>query len=278
MIRINQSFLILYICFFAGNSSAQLKSSGDFIQQTMLHPADAFTAYTFEKGEWAYNQAITPYPSWAWWGITDWLTAEIDIEAWLGGVPSLNFRFALKEQNNQWPALAYETMFQYIKNEFDQFHNLDFLEINRQGSSWYNRINASWNLQEMWHLHISGGFTYAKKIEINNTKYNDIHYTGNSFSNLFSPDFSCGIDRRAKDWISFHSTMSYGSTFLYADNIPRKQQFSLATRIAPLSKSKRGFFNSLRIELAFLYINFPDAKESFSGPIGFLYWQWNRKN
>ncbi len=107
----------------------QSNDKQNLLDETMLHPADNFTAYNFKKGEWAYNQALTPYPSWAWWGITDWLTAELDFEAWLGGVPSFNFRFALKEQNEILPSLAYETMYQYIKNEFDQFHNLDYLNI-----------------------------------------------------------------------------------------------------------------------------------------------------
>jgi len=104
---------------------SQSDTTKSLINETMLHPADAFTGYVYKKGEWGYNQAITPYPSWAWWGITDRITTELDLEAWLGGVPSFNFRIGILKQSGFKPALAYETMFQYLKEDFDQFHNLD---------------------------------------------------------------------------------------------------------------------------------------------------------
>jgi hypothetical protein len=55
----------------------------------------------------------------------------------------------------------------------------------------------------------------------------------------------------------------------------RKQQFIIATRVAPFMNSSKGFLNSLRLEFAFLHAYFSDAQESLSGPIGFIYWQWN---
>jgi len=93
----------------------------------MLHPGDAFTGNVLKKGEFVYNQALTPYPSWAWWGITDRITAELDFECWLGGVPSFNFRLGILKQKHIIPTIAFETMFQYLKNEQDQFHNLNYL-------------------------------------------------------------------------------------------------------------------------------------------------------
>jgi len=243
------------------------------INETMLHPGDAFTGYVYKKGEWAYNQALTPYPSWAWWGVTNWMTVEIDIEAWLGGVPSFNFRFGLIKQQKWRPAIAYETMFQYLNETRDQFDNLDYLQINRQGTNWYNHLNMSWKVGTKWHLHLAGGVTYADSISISNG--DPSNYIGSSFRHLVSPDLSLGLDWRMKNWISLHSTSSYGSTFLYADNIVRKQQFTLATRMAPFINNQKGFFNSFRFELTLLYVYFKDAKESFFGPIGFLYWQWD---
>ncbi|MFW5851471.1 MAG: hypothetical protein ACOCWB_04540 [Bacteroidota bacterium] len=34
--------------------------------EIMLHPADASIRYVLKKGEFIYNQALTPYPNWAW--------------------------------------------------------------------------------------------------------------------------------------------------------------------------------------------------------------------
>jgi hypothetical protein len=252
-------------------------NSNGLQSEIVLHPADASTGYVLKKGEFIYNQAITPYPSWAWWGINNWITAEIDLECWLGGVPSFNFRFGLLKQKKLNPSVSFETMFQYLKNERDQFENLDYLNIYRKGGNWYNHINFSWKLYEKWHIHLSGGATYVENIKI--SKGNTLIETGKSFEKYISPDFSLSLDFRCKKWISFHSTASYGSTFLYADNIIRKEQFCIATRTAPFINSDKGFFKSFRIELAFLHANFQDAEASITGPIGFLYWQWNwRKN
>ncbi|HBO74965.1 MAG TPA: hypothetical protein DD653_09800 [Marinilabiliales bacterium] len=242
--------------------------------EIMLHPADGFTGYVLKKGEFAYNQALTPYPSWAWWGITDKITTELDFECWLGGVPSFNFRFGLLKQKKIRPSVSFETMFQYLKDERDQFENLDYLNVIRQGKNWYNHINLSWQIADIWHVYLSGGATYIDNTVISNG--DTLHEYSKSFRNYISPDFSISLDYRFKKWISFHSTASYGSTFLYADNIIRKEQIILATRIAPFINNDKRFFNSFRIELAFIRADFIDAKESITGPIGFLYWQWNR--
>ncbi|MBN1186930.1 MAG: hypothetical protein JXB49_31930 [Bacteroidales bacterium] len=63
--------------------------------ETMLHPADAFTAYAFKKREFEYNQALTHYPRRVWCGITNRITAKLDLECWLGGVPGFNFRIGI---------------------------------------------------------------------------------------------------------------------------------------------------------------------------------------
>jgi len=266
------TFLLFFIisCQILFSQSDTTKS---LINETMLHPADASTGYVYKKGEWGYNQALTPYPSWAWWGVTDRITTELDFEAWLGGVPSFNVRIGVLKQKELIPALAFETMFQYLKEDLDQFHNLDYLDVNREGANWYNHINMSWKVRHKCHIHLAGGMTYAEKLQISNS--DSLNYTGKSFTNLISPDFSLALGWCFKDWISFHSSISYGSTFLYADNIARKQQFVLATRIAPFIRSNKGFFNCFRFEIAYVNAHFRDAIQGFSGPIGFLYWQWN---
>ncbi|MCK4575818.1 hypothetical protein KAU34_05390 [candidate division WOR-3 bacterium] len=245
------------------------------INENMLHPLDSFTGYTFNKGEWAYNQAITPCPSWACWGITDWLTTEFDFECWLGGVPSFNFRFALSKQHGIHPALAYETMFQYIFKEINLLEGYDSLRVVRKGSSWYNRINASWRLSEQIRLHLSLGSTYAKSILIEN--YNRPEYSGKYYKELLSPDLSLGFDWRIAKWLSFHSAGSYGTTFIYLDNVPRKYQFTYGFRIAPFLKSQWSILGNFRVELSSIFFYFPEAKETVSMPIPifpYFYWQW----
>jgi hypothetical protein len=243
------------------------------ISENMLHPVDASTAYTFKKGEWAYNQALTPYPSWAWWGVTDFLTIELDFEAWLGGVPSFNLRFALSEQKHLKPAIAFETMYQFLSNEFDLLEDYEYLNINRKGNSWYNRVNLSWEVSKKSYLHLSTGATYSEMLVIENN--DTTNYKGNRYSNLISPDFSISIDYRFKKWISLHLTGSYGSTFLYLDNVPLKQQVAIGTRLAPFINDKLGFLRNFRIEIAIISFYFKDADERVGGPIGFIYWQWN---
>ncbi len=267
--------IIFILCFLMTGQLlfSQSDSINSLINETMLHPADSFTGYVYKKHEWGYNQALTPYPSWAWWGITDRITAELDFEAWLGGVPSFNFRIGIIKNNDWMPAIAFETMYQFLSEERDQFDNLSYLKISRKGSSWYNHINLSWKIKNSIHFHIMNGATYSENILISNG--DSTNHIGNSYKNMLHPDYSFGIGWRIQKWITLHSTYSYGSTFLYADNIPRKQQFVLATRVAPFIKSKKGFFNSFRFELAFLYAKFIDADQYISGPIGFFYWQWN---
>lgn len=266
-------FFALIFSLFSHLSFSQSDTVKSLVQETMLHPGDAFTAYTYKKNEFGYNQALTPYPSWAWWGITDWLTTELDLEAWIGGVPSFNFRLRMMKQKKWVPTIAFETMFQYLSKQRDQFHNLDYLYIGRQGASWYNRINMSWKVGKQFHFHLSGGTTYAQHLSfgVDSTQASD----SGLFSKTFHPDASFGIGWRYKDWGSLHTTISYGSTFLYADNLPRKQQFSFAARFAPFIRTKIGILNSFRIELAYLYNNYPETDVSFGGPIGFVYWQWD---
>ncbi len=273
-IKIQFTVLILTISILiSAQQTNDFNRAAGLQSEIMLHPADASTGYVLKNGEFSYNQALTPYPSWAWWGITDWVTTELDLECWLGGVPSFNFRFGLLKQKAIRPSVSYETMFQYLKDEKDQFENLDYLNINRKGKSWYNHINLSWQVSSLWYIHLSGGATYVDYANISNG--DTVNVIGKSFENFISPDFSISTDYRFKKWISFHTTASYGSTFLYADNIIRKEQLCIASRIAPFVNSEKGFFKSFRIELAFLHANFNDAEENITGPIGFLYWQWN---
>lgn len=269
-------FIPLITVFFTGTKVTELYANNNktdgLKSEVMLHPVDAFTAYTLKKGEWIYNQALTPYPSWFWWGITDNITTELDTECWLGGVVSLNFRFKLLNQRTFIPTVAFETMYQYLPREIDQLDTYDPLSVKRKGHLWYNRINLSWEIKKNLYLNISGGATFLENLTIDNS--DTVNYEGETYNNRVTPDISAGIDFRACEWLSLHAVASYGTTFIYLDNVPRKQQFNVGARFAPFYKHKNGILRNFRLELAILTFRFKEVNHLVSGPLGFIYWQW----
>jgi len=254
----------------------------------MLHPADAFTGYTLKKNEFVYNQSpfTLPLPSWAWWGITDKITMEIDLLPLVGGffqephlpVPSFNFRFKLNEAINKQPQLAFETMFQYLWQTQNQ-SDLEELFVERQGGwSFFNRINASGKLGRKTFIHSSAGITYTQNLLVHNN--DSMNYVGKFFKHTINPDFSLSIDYRWRPWISTHFTSSYGTTFVYLDNIPRKYQLSYGFRVAPFYQSRFGILRCFRAELIGLYIYMPDSKSAIKQELPifpYFYWQWTLK-
>ncbi len=278
----NNLFVILIL--FPIWVSGQSDSLKGLQTETFLHPADGFTAQTLKKGEFVYNQSpfTFPLPSWAWWGITDHITAEIDLLPLIGGlfqephlpVPSFNFRFKLFEQNNGVPAIAFETMYQHLWNEVTQSDQPNAI-VSRRGNSWYNHLNFTWKINATLYSHMSLGATYVENLYFSN---NDIPNPVEKFyPKSFTPDFSWSLDYRWRPWISLHATGSYGTTFVYLDNIPRKQQISYGFRVAPFYKSKWSFLRTFRAEFIGFYIYLPDIHESITSilPIfPYFYWQW----
>ncbi len=286
------SFLAIVAISFAlltyppAHSSTELGPHEGALQtETFLHPMDGFTGFTLKKGEFIYNQSpfTLPLPSWAWWGVTDWLTAEIDFLPLIGGffiephlpVPSFNFRFKIQEgRQGLKPWLAFETMVQYLYKEHKQF-DLENLVIERQGASWYNRLNASFQLTPRTFLHMSGGATYSHRLLIKNK--NRTTEKSKLRKDQIFPDASVSFDHRPRPWLTLHLTASYGTTFVYLDNIPNKYQVAYGFRIAPFLKSSEPIFRALRAEFTALYIYFPDANEELFLPIPifpYAYWQW----
>ncbi len=256
--------------------------------EVLLHPANGFTAYTLKKGEFIYNQSpfTLPFPSWAWWGITDNITAEIDLLPLIGGffqephlpVPSFNFRFKIKDQKGVSPAIAFETMYQHLwrtQNQSDQSN----LRIERQrGNTWFNRFNFSLKNANNLHLHFSAGLTYTENLLIENK--DTANYIGEFFPKTINPDVSFSLDWRIKPWLSSHFTSSYGTTFVYLDNIPRKYQLSYGFRLAPFYKNKYGILKHFRKEFIGFYMWLPDAQESIESVVPifpYFYWQWTLK-
>lgn len=284
-------FTFLFLCqslVFSQTDSSGIKHRDTLAglqTDTYLHPVNSNTAYTLKKGELVYNQApqALPLPTWGWVGITDWLTAEIDFLPLVGGllvkpnlpVPSFNFRFRLMHQKKFAPALAYETMVQYLYTEFDQSTN-PYFSTYREKTSWYNHLNASWKLGSRFYIHAAVGCTYAQYLRLVNK--DSTNYQEKIFKNNITPDFSIGFDYRLKR-ISFHLTSSYGTTFNYIDNVPRKFEIMYGIRLAPFYKTKCGFLRTFRMEWAGFYDAFPDIGAKAYVPlfIPYVYWQWTVK-
>lgn len=253
--------------------------------EIMLHPADGNTAYTLKKNEFIYVQSplTLPMPSFGWWGITDRITAEFDFLPILGGLltkphipwPSLNFRFGLRKQNKLIPALAFETMFQYLFDTIDQSNN-PFFASWRQGASWYNHLNASWCIKRVFFIHVSAGATYSQYLQLINK--DSVKYQEKTFIEKVTPDLSLSLDYRKKR-ISYHATVSYGSTFIGIDNVPRKFQVIYAIRLAPFYKNKFGILRSMRLEWPGVFVSFPTIKAHGYLPVWvpYFYWQWTIK-
>lgn len=241
------------------------------IKQTLLHPMDSFTAYTLDKNEWVLNFPLTP--GWVMWGVTDDITVELDAECWLGGVPSVNARFSLADQNGMLPAMAFESMYQYLPHTVNLLEDYEYLNVRRSGSSWFNRVNLSWGLSNRINLHLSPGATYSERLEIDNGQRSP--FLSVVDNDLFQGDISVGLDWRISDWLSAHTSVSEGVTFVYLDNVPGKRQVASGVRVAPFVRMSQPILRNLGVELAVLSISFPDIDETLTGPMFYLYWQWN---
>jgi hypothetical protein len=189
------------------------------LKECMLHPFDIPTAYTLARGEVVYNQALQPWPTWGFWGVTDRMTAELDFEAWLGGVPSLNFRYRLMDRKGAIPTLAWETMYQYVGQQCDLLADDDEYDVERRGNSWYNKINGSWSISDRLSIHLSGGATYSEflRLEKKSTGGN----SSKEYHNIFAPDVASGIDWRAAKWL----VLTGGQIFFYLSSVHLFQSF-----------------------------------------------------
>ena len=286
MIKANLVILLILVC--SSITFSQSDSLKGIQNDVFLHPTDGFTAYTLKKNEFVYNQSpfTLPLPSWAWWGITDKITMEIDLLPLIGGifqkphlpVPSINFRFKLIEQKGIRPTIAFETMYQHLWNKVTQSDQPN-AEVTRKGNSWYNRFNLSWKMGQKFYTHLSLGATYVENLYFSNNDTLDLKEK--FYPTSFTPDFNLSIDYRWKPWISLNATVSYGTTFVYLDNVPHKQQISYGFRIAPFYKAKRGIFRNFRAEFIGYYIYLPDIKEGIESVVPifpYFYWQWTLKN
>ena len=251
-------------------------------RDVFLHPLDGFTAYTFHKNEVVYSQSLftLPLPSWAWWGITDRITAEIDLLPLIGGlfqephlpVPSFNFRFRLMDKGKF--AVALEVMYQHLWRDVYQSEKPHPI-VKRRGNSLYAHVNFSRKVGRRFYVHLSTGFTYQDYLYISGA--DSVNPSTVELRNFFTPDVSLSLGYRWRSWISFHGTASHGSTFKYLDNVPRKWQLTYGFRLAPFYGSGVGILRNMRLEFAAFCIYLPDVREAIVFPvplIPYFYWQW----
>ncbi len=128
------------------NPHTSNKGNSGLINETMLHPGDAFTGEVLEKNTLLIGWSLLPpdiLPGWIIYGVTNRLTIETDILNWLGAVPNLNVRFALLRPKHGNISVAYETMFIYLPKRIDIVLPKD-LSFSLEGIDWYHRMSLTW--------------------------------------------------------------------------------------------------------------------------------------
>jgi len=281
-----RTLLCLALSFAGPSALAEGAAPLGLLDETMLHPVDAFTGSTLRAGEIIYNQSVAslPLPSWAMVGVTDWLTVNVDFVSILGGLaiephyplPSINMRFRLAEADGLLPDLAFEAMYFRLWEPFeDQLDPKNTVRLERDGATAFARVNATWPLSAHARVHASTGLTWTEYIRIENRNREVLR--GRTIRNGFNPDASLAFDWRPLPWMSLHISASYGSTFVYLDLVPRKAEIAYGARFAPFYLARGGFLRALRVEAAAFAMYFRDAEEWLFLPVPVypvLYWQW----
>ena len=264
------------------------KRSNPLNDDAYLHPIDCISPYTLKKGEWIYAQSVQtlPFPSWAFVGITDKLTAQIDLLPWLYGafselkrpIPSINFRYRFNEQKGWVPTIGVECMFVHFWDTLQRF-DTPTLTVWENGSYFHLKPSIGYRFKKDFFLNLSVGVDYIGELILQNNDSTNL--VSQSFQKSWNPNFSIGFDYRPNSWISYHIGYTYGSTLTFLENVPRKHQFNYGFRIAPFYKSKAGIIRNLRIELLAINGFFSDiqAQQIFPIPLfPYFYWQWTKRD
>ncbi|MFZ5973764.1 MAG: hypothetical protein ACOYXA_19455 [Bacteroidota bacterium] len=251
-----------------------------------LHPVDCVTPYTLKKGEWIYAQSIQtlPFPSWAFYGITDKLTAQLDLLPWLYGVftelkkpiPSINLRYRFNTQKGLIPTVGVETMFVHFWDTLQRFKTPS-VTVWENGSYFHFKPSISYQIKEVFFVNLSLGVDYIHELILQNNEPNN--FQTKAIGKSWNPNYAIGVDYRPSKWISYHAAYNYGSTLSFLENVPRKIQLTYGFRVAPFFKNKHGVLRNLRIECVAINGYFPDvdAKQTFPLPIfPYFYWQWKK--
>ncbi len=265
-----------------------LKRTNPLNDDIYLHPIDCISPYTLEKGEWIYAQSIQtlPFPSWAFVGITDRLTAQIDLLPWIYGafselkkpIPSLNLRYRFVDQKGWLPTIGVEAMFVHFWDTLQRFET-PTLTVWENGSYFHFKPSFAYQIGGNWTINLSAGIDHMKELILQNN--DSTNFQRKTFNKTWNPNASIGIDFRPNKWISYHIGYTYGSTLTYLENVPRKHQFNYGFRIAPFYKNRHGILRNMRIELLAINGFFPDieARQIFPLPVfPYFYWQWKKSS
>lgn len=279
--------ILLLLITLGASAQTDLLRTNPLNDDPYLHPIDCVTPYTLRKGEWIYAQSLQtlPFPSWAFVGITDKLTAQIDLLPWLFGafselkkpIPSVNFRYRFNEQKGAVPTIGVEAMFVHFWDTLQRF-DTPTLTVWENGSYFHLKPSIAYEFNETWHVNLSAGVDFIGELILRNN--DTLNAQTASFVNSWNPNFSVGVDYRKSKWISYHLGYSYGSTLTYLENVPRKHQLNYGFRVAPFYKHKWGLLRNMRVELVAINGFFPDidAKQVFPFPVfPYFYWQWRPK-
>lgn len=275
-------FFVFPLLLFGQQDSTRL--SNPLQDDAYLHPIDCISPYTLKKGEWVYAQSIQtlPFPSWAFVGITDRLTAQIDLLPWIYGlfsplkkpIPSLNFRYRFTQQKGLLPTIAVEAMFVHFWDTLQRFDTPQ-LTMWQNGSYFHFKPVIGYQVGQHWNFNLSAGLDYTGQIIMRNN--DSLNSQQTALNRTWNPNFSFGLDFRPSKWISFHAGYSYGPTLTYLENVPRKHQINYGFRVAPFYRNRYGILRHFRMELVAINAFFPDiaARQVFPLPIfPYLYWQW----
>ena len=245
-----------------------------------LHPIDAITPYTLKKGEWFYAQSYQtlPLPGWAFVGITDKLTLQLDFTPIIGGffvepnypIPSVSLRYKILEQKGAIPTFSIESQFFHIWQSLERF-DVDKINLYQEGSYFHVKTMFGYKLKSFY-FNFSIGADY-----INRMWWEKDGIVINTLTQNINPNCSISISYRPGKWISYHIATSYGSTLTYFENVPRKIQFSYGIRVAPFYRNKFGILRNMRIELISVNSWFNDIDKYSGIPLPLyplLYWQW----
>lgn len=286
MNKFSITLFVLFSSIVLGQADS-IRKTNPIDDDAYLHPIDCISPYTLEKGEWIYAQSIQtlPFPSWAFYGITDKLTAQIDLLPWIYGafselkkpIPSLNLRYRFNEQKGIIPTIGIEAMFVHFWDTLQRFET-PTLTIWENGSYFHLKPSFGYKIKDSWFINVSAGVDYIGELIMQNN--DSLNFNTKTFTKSWNPNFSVGVDYRPSKWISYHAGYTYGSTLTYLENVPRKHQLTSGFRVAPFYKNKFGLLRNLRIELVAINGFFPDinANQLFPIPVfPYLYWQWNRK-
>ena len=285
--KIATSFLLIVSCQLVFAVEDTIKKTNPLIDDVYLHPIDCVTPYALQKGEWIYGQSwqTLPFPSWAFYGLTDKLTMQIDLLPWLYGaftelkkpIPSLNFRYQFNEQNGAVPTIGIETMFIYFWDTLQRFETPS-ITLYESGPYFHIKPVIGYQFKQDWFINLSLGVDYMESLIMQNNDSSNLQYQ--DFTNSWNPNYAIGIDYRPSNWISYHIAYQYGATLTYLENAPRKTMFTYGFRFAPFYKNRFGILRNMRFELTSInaYFSDVDAWQATILPFyPYVYWQWKRK-